>query len=320
MAQPGNLSYSQIQEWLHCRYRHNLTYREGWRSKSDAIPLHLGSFIHEALAAIILRNDPDYAVAGAVSDILDGLDSPIMADLMQATAEQALDIAKRTDEWMGISAGHWETVYYADEPLVEYKMDCPIPGFDAYVGIADWVATHKDTGKTWLIDWKSRGRINDPRTEELNLQLMSYLWMLTREYGIDVDGSAIVQILTKLPAQPKLNKNGSMSRTNISTDWTTYKAALEEHGLDPADYLDMENKLDMQFFDFVELYFSEQEIQHAWQDIILEAAGEIAYSGNRYRSMSPWNCRNCQFKQPCLADLRGHDAQGILEMHYDRRV
>lgn len=315
-----NLSYSQITEWNSCAFRHNLSYNLGYRPKENAIPLLLGTFIHEALAALILQQDPRVAVEEVAQTSIDSIESPIVADLIQSTKEQGLEIADRTDDWMGISAGHWKTVNFSGHgPMVEHKFSMPIEGWKGYVGVVDWVAENRSTGKIWLIDWKTRGRMADPRSEEVNLQLMSYLYVL-RYYGLEVDGAAIVQILSKLPVQPKVNKDGSMSRAAITSDWSTYEKALIEQGLEPDDYFDMRQKLsDKDFFEFVELYFSDVEITTAWDRIILPTAKQIRKAGPSIRSMSTFNCKYCAFKRPCLEDLRGYDALTTLNTEYNRR-
>lgn len=303
---------------MNCAHRHNLSYIQGYRPKTDSTPLVFGSLFHEAMNGIIKDGYGDWYVQAALDKMLEDGVSDIMASVITNTAEQALKVAERTDDWMGISAGKWKTVYHEGEPLVELKMSIPIPGWEGYVGIADWVAEDQHTGKVYAIDWKTRGRIADPRSEDVNLQLMTYLHMLW-SLGIKVDSGAIVQVLSKLPVQPKLNKNGQMSRSKVATDWSTYEEALIANDLDPDDYYEMRDKLDAQFFDFVGLDFSLVEVSNAWNEIVLPAASSIINDENRIRNMSPWNCRNCGFKQPCLEGLRGHDAQGTLDMFFERR-
>lgn len=313
-----NLSYSQLTEWMSCPHRHKLSYLEGYRPVSDGVPLLFGSFFHETIAGIILEGDGNASLAEAVIGALDGVDSEISRELIVSTADQAYQVALRADKWLGISEGNWRTIQLDGEPLVEKKLDIPVPGWQAYVGIADWVAENLINGKTYLIDWKTRGRLNDPKKEELNLQLMSYTYML-QELGVSVDSAAIVQVLSQLPVVPKLNKNGTMSRQKIQSDWATYEEALIENDLDPAEYQDMRSKLDTQFFDFVELYFSDGEVTNAWNEIVLPTADNIRNDIERVRYMSPWNCRNCPFKAPCLEGLRGYDPTDTLEYYFQRR-
>lgn len=313
-----NLSYSQIVEWMNCPHKHNLSYIQGYRPKSDGIPLMFGSFFHEGIAADIRGEGVRKSVEDAATKASEKLSSPLLIGVLEDTAEQAIEVVYRASEWMAIHSA-WETVSLNGEPLIEVKMDVPIEGWQNYVGIGDWVARNRYNGKTYLIDWKTRGRLSDPRNEELNLQLMSYLAMFA-QLGLTIDEAAIVQVLSKLPVRPKLNKDGTMSRAKIATDWMTYEEALIENGLDPDDYFTMREKLDAQFFEFVELYFSPQEIKSAWDTIIYPSSQAIIQDETRMRHMSPWNCRNCAFKQPCLEDLRGYDPTDTLERHFERKI
>ena len=313
-----NLSYSQLVDWMGCPYRHHLSYNLGYRPKTDSTPLLLGSFFHEAIAEIIRGRDPHPIIEACVEEEMEKIESGLFQDAIEIIGEQAIDLAIRADEFMGISAGEWETVYLEDDPLIERKMLIPMKGWAGYVGIADWVARHRKTGLVWLLDWKTRGRLQDPKSEELNLQLMSYVHQL-QELGVEVDRAGIVQVLSKLPVEPKRNKNGSMSRVKITTDWDTYEKALIKARLDPADYQDMRDKLDARFFELVELYFSPDEINNAWHGIVRPTSEAIQSDVLHTRNMSTWNCKYCAFRDPCLADLRGYDAQSILSDNYERK-
>lgn len=305
---------------MSCHFRHSLSYRGGWKPKEDGIPLQLGSMIHAGIAAEILHQSPEEAIQALVRENQEKALSEEWAEMIYLTGEQALDITNRAIDWLEIREGRWETIELEGQPLVELALEMPLWDLRAsYKGVIDWVARDTETGKIHLIDFKTRGRFNRPDAEETNLQLMSYMFMLTH-YGVNVDTASIIQILTKLPSQPKLNKDGSMSRQKITTDWSTYRAALVDAGLDPADYEDMREKLDGEFFDLIPLYFSHEEVFAAWHEIIRPAIRSILVESNMWlRSMSTWNCKYCAYREPCLASLRGHDMEGLLDMYFDRR-
>ena len=209
----------------------------------------------------------------------------------------------------------WETVEYQGKPLVETKLVIPMPGWKGFVSIIDWVARDKKTNMTWTIDHKFRKQLQPDEAEEFNLQAAIYQFV-EKTCGIHTIGSMTNQILMKLPSQPKQNKDGSMSRTKISTDWPTYELALINAGLDVLNYLDMKDKLNVEFLRQSYAYRNETEVNNIWHEIVESTSSEILLGRVPIRNQTFMNCRSCWMKDYCMEELRGGDLDWLMKTQY----
>lgn len=317
-----DVSYSQLAEWFSCRYKHNLSYRIGYRSKIDAPALQLGTLVHAGIAAHLNQETVFAQIELVTQNYIENLPVEIDTDEVWERSHTAYEIVMRLVEWL--EPYTWETLHIPNPErpenglaLIEQTLTVPLFGEHRFKFICDWAAQQNNIN--WLVDFKTRKYLSSDEHEETGLQYLSYVHGL-RALGVAIQGVRIVQIRSDLPAQPSLNKDGSMSRRKISTDWATYKQALIDQGLDPADYSEMQDKLDTQWFKMTELVFSDEEVDAAWNEIIVPAAREmIEHRGPYYRSMTPWNCRYCAYREVCLSELRGYDYEYLLNTNFERK-
>jgi hypothetical protein len=171
----------------------------------------------------------------------------------------------------------------------------------------------------WLTDFKTRGQLQDDSSEETNLQHPVYQYVATAN-GVPISGSVTFQIINKAPAIPKMNKDRTMSRSVIATDWDTYEAALIRNGLNPKLYLDVKAKLNKEFVRVTRCFRSEEEVSRVWHSIILPAAWEMANGVQPIRSMGHFTCMNCAVRPICMASLKNYDTQEYLRgFTYDEK-
>ena len=341
-----SLSVSQVSSWLRCRYEWYLNYEERLARKDLKWAPALGSAVHAGIAAALLRkHELDKlglpfdeheilvtAVYGGVEEWAEralafidqgAVDEELFLatrDAVDQIAPQAIAIAHRTLQH--IKVWEWRTLEDRHgRPMVEYHFEVPLRGWRSFQGYVDWVGVHEPTGHKWLIDWKVRGQFQPDENEEINLQHAVYQFGLLRATGHFLDGTMTVQIADRAPQQPKLNKDGTMSRALIRTDWETYKAALLAAGLDPNDYLDMQEKLStVEWVRISQHYRTMAEAQAVWEEVILPVAAEIRSKRKRiYRTLSPRVCRGCEYKELCFAELWGEDADYIRNAMYRER-
>lgn len=325
------LSFSQISTYLRCRQAWWYIYQENLVPRVDARPLSLGSAVHMGLAAALrgchcgwvpVENGVRKGVQSwreqelARSDLFE---EEIIA--IHQVATEAEQIAIRTLRNLPID--EWETVTDpAGIPMIEYHFTIPLKGWGGFHGYIDWVGRHKPTGQIWLVDWKVRGSFQPYEAEEVNLQNAAYQYAIFRILRKLPVGTITFQISDKPPARPKLNKDGTMSRALIKTDWETYKAALLEAGLNPDDYLDMAEKLStVEFFRPVKEYRTLHTVRRIWKEVIEPTAREIRRSNKIVvRNLGHRTCNGCAYRQLCLAELSGEDARYIRETHYRSRT
>lgn len=324
------ISYSRIREWLNCRFRYNMSYNMNLTSRKDFEAPTLGSAGHAGVAAGILGQNPDEELEKWAKDYLkkhltpeDKLDDFGMAESINNMIQQSIDEVIHTASLLVpraldfLNLDEWETVMFKGQPLVEATFIIPIRGWKGYKAIMDWVAIHKPTGAIWLHDHKFRRQLQPTESEEVNLQMPSYQKILHRN-GIDTVGSIANQFLMKLPSEPSLNKNNTMSRQRIATDWATYEACLLRAGLNPADYIEeMKPKLDVEFYRQSMAYRNRVEVDNTWSDIIQRTAWDMSRKNPHItRNMGIMNCKGCWAKEYCLESLRGGDLDYIVATQY----
>jgi hypothetical protein len=302
-----------------CRHRWRLQYDYRIKGKGVRRSLELGDAIHRYIACFLLGKDPAEGVKAWIDQFtVDGTLSLEEELALEDIADEAEAIGARTINFIG-SLG-WQTVMFGSIPMVEAELSKPIPGWDRYVAHLDWLALDPLTNAVWLVDFKTRGTFLPEFSEETNLQHSSYQKMLM-DLGLACNGTATIQILSKMPAEPKINQNGSVSRTSVKTDWPTYKAAILRAGGDPNHYLDMKSKLDdSKFFGVMYSYRSQREVENVWERIIVPTAADIksaldGESVRTYRSFSHRVCNGCDVRDVCIGGLRDYDGRGLLQMY-----
>ena len=324
------LSFSQISTYLRCRQGWWYTYQENLVPRMDARPLSLGSAVHIGLATALREHH--YGRMLVEDGVRKGVESwkeqelareDLFEEEIEATHQVATDaeqIAIRTLRKLPID--EWETVIDpAGIPMIEYYFTILLKGWGGFHGYIDWVGWHKPTDQIWLVDWKVRKSFQPHEAEEVNLQNAAYQYAIFQVLRKLPVGTITFQISDKPPAKPRLNKDGTMSRALIKTDWETYKAALLEAGLNPDDYLDMAEKLStVEFFRPVKEYRTLDTVRRVWEGIIEPTAREIRSNKIVVRNLGHRTCNGCAYRQLCLAELGGGDAEYIRETHYRSRA
>jgi len=317
------LSYSRLSEWLKCRYRWELRYeRKITQRVNDRAP-QLGSAIHVGLAAALNEHAKQRGVVGVAyaascSAIEAWRAEWYTRDMFDEEYEQveevattATIIAARTLDDFHLP--QWEVLQHRGVPLVEKQLKVRLPGWAGFQVYFDLVARDLNTGHVWLIDWKTRKQFLPVEAEEVNLQMGIYQ-EVARRLGIPAVGSIAYQIRSKVPATPTLNKNGTMSRSQITTDWPTYRQALVDNGLDPEDYREeMSAKLTTPFFSRATAYRTDEETRALWEEVVVPASHEMRYTRRHFlRNLYALNCQTCWARPWCLEEMRGQDPSWLL--------
>lgn len=353
MTPEGMVSVSQIGTFLACRRRWHYSYREGLRQRRERDYLTVGKLCHAGMEAAMKlrwladqigedgRPECEATMGGMVKagesaiqamwdeymEVTDFLDEelPEQRELLA----RALDVFEEALEefdplrWLPV------TVVRDGEPIpaLELHFVVSCAGSEGLHGYIDAILCDQETGQVWCVDYKFRRTLASDDDERFNLQNAVYM-MACRQMGISVAGTMTWQRYNTPSAVPKFNKDGSVSRSKIRCTWTRFRRFLEEAGLDPADYAEMEGKLaDVEMCKATREVRSDEMIDLVWERVVEAASREIAY-GSFCRntqpycipSMDPWTCRLCSFQSLCQAELRGYDADYIRETEYTLRT
>lgn len=259
--------------------------------------------------------------------------APHVTSELQEGADRQVDLAiaifRRV--WKFLDVGRkWKTVCLSDgTPLIEYNMRAPhlLPGgWAGMQGTLDWVAQDLETGHCWLFDLKTLKAVQSDDYYSIQTQAPLYQFLLMRDAGLHIAGTATLQARAAVPAIPTINKTKAkgqdrpgMSRAKIATDPATYKQALLDNGFDPDDYLDVLcelkpfDKISVQFRSWEHVGMVVTDAQYAAK--LLALAHE---HGLFPRAANPFNCRGCTHRSICEADLNGEDTEYLAETEYMR--
>lgn len=330
------VNVSQLNEFMRCPWRWHLRNRRQIDRRSIAPPMDLGSFVHAGISGAIhayAANDGQSWNRGMYKEILTATAAGVREfrktwieehlgdrDMSDELDDQLTELQVKGNELAvhaveELNLERWEIISLNGEPLIEKKISIPfLPGVPFY-GTPDVVWRDRDKGGDWVFDWKIRENMQAVENEEVDLQLPAYQYMLAK-LGIRTVGAGKFQVRSRVPEQPSLNKNGTMSRVRIATTWEMYREALIAHGLKPDNYAEMKQKLDMEFFRLDQLYRNQFEIQSFWDNIIAPLGKQLVEAREFIRHMHFTNCRGCWAREFCLEELRGGDSGFLLETQY----
>lgn len=334
------ISITQIQSFLSCRRKWKYGYVDGLHQRRERDYLTVGKLCHAGMEAA-MRLRWHYAMDGIdlklddltrvgqsamcemwerymeVTDFLDE-EIPEQRELLDRAVDVFEEALEELDpiQWMPVSI----VKDGREEPALEVHFVIPCLGSSGLHGYIDAILTDQRTGQTWCVDYKFRRTLSDDDDEQFNLQNAVYM-MACRHMGIDVAGSMTWQHYNSPSTVPKMNKDGSVSRSMIRCTWNRYRKFVESNGLDYMDYLDMEDKLaSVEMSRTTREIRSDEMMDNIWDTIVeptsMEIQDSVISGGGQIPSMNPWSCRMCSFQSLCQAELRGYDVEYIRNTEY----
>lgn len=347
---PMILSYSGISSYQTCRERWKLQNVYGLRKTTATYAMDVGSAVHHALEHMLLGTceTPEQGVESWVKSIWakvpaddgdepDGASLTLLEDHLNEVQTTAVQVVPRVVNEIlnqGLS-----TVMHpvTGAPLVEQELTVDLPGWDGFASHIDWIAADPE-GNIWVIDFKTRKTFQTDDDELVNLQNAVYVHMVRTVLGLDIAGTKTFQVRSDPMRSPKVNKNGTVSKAAVVCDWDTYAAVVIEAGQDPADYLDMRDKLStVRWTEVLTAYRSVETVERVWDGIVRPVAHEMANARDRLmsadplarqvgarqasRTLSQRTCNGCSVRDVCLNALRGWDVTSHLQgFRYRREI
>lgn len=246
-------------------------------------------------------------------------------------AQDACQIFERG--FISLEPDTWEVVTVnvdgTDTPLIEHPMQLEFAPntfkvFEGFHGTADFVLKHRETELKWLFDLKCPANLAKEGFYDMQLQAPVYQYMLATLYGLELQGTAVYQVRSRVPESPKLNvSKGGMSRAKIATDWPSYRRALMQAQLNPHDYFDIESQLKP--FDRADYtYRSQVHVERVWRDVLrtmiaMDAAHACAHHDDLPRTgLHQMSCGMCTHRTYCETALNGGDTRYLERTSYMR--
>jgi hypothetical protein len=294
------LSYSRRSTWNSCRKRYEYQYVKRLRTAPTDLPVEKwlqfskGSAVHACLESVFKGEDMSVGLTRVTERFeRDGLDQN-KRDALSELLASSRQIAQSVADWL--PASDWDPVIGPDGyKLIEAKLTAKLPGWPGgFVGYADLIATHRPTGLTLILDWKTRSKFDAENVGAYDLQLAAYQHCAT-ELGIKVHGTALVEIKPDLPKRaPRFKRDDSKS---------FYSVRESEDGR----------------IRFTPTLRSEELVKTLWTDFEREAVSIAKHHRDPaeiYRNTSAWNCGFCRFRFACYSEANNEDSQYELENRY----
>jgi PD-(D/E)XK nuclease superfamily protein len=344
-----SISVSQIDTFSSCQYKWEVKYKRGIRVRSGEVgPMALGDVVHTALAAglhnwfdqLKSKEVTGYEeintvmqaaiISWADEKMPDDKRVPVITDdgtmsfdidhdyysEWNVMITSAYDIATRTLQNMRLVEDY--TFGDFDEyPLIEHTLSVPLGGDYVFTGVVDAVLYNTVTGNYVVIDWKVRGKFTDLDSEQLNMQIGLYQHALYLQLGLYAPMGVVYQIKNSPPSKPSTNKDGSMSRRKINSDWPTYEQALLEAGLEPSEYIEeMLPKFDgVEFWRPLLVVRTLPITQKLWDNMV-EYVNKINSTTIFPRAFG-YACRTCPFAALCHSELYDYDTEDLMSTRYE---
>ena len=335
----GMVSVSQLMTFMSCPKKWDYNYIENLTPRVERPFLTVGKLCHKGMQAA-MQEIWKQQTAGVKTGISSGFINTwkehgikAMIDEFNLYMNQSEFLTEEIPEQEQIlmdASGVFSQAFIEFEPwkyevLTLYKDGKPIPALELHFlvpcagskgmhGYIDAILREKQTGFVWCTDYKFRKFLSDDTEEAYNVQNAVYTHACAK-MGVNTTGTMTWQHVNTPAADPAINKNGTISRAKIKTTWQHYAKFCAAQGVDPEPYREeMEPKLaDIEWFRATYEYRNPETVKRIWDEVVVPASWGVnkAYRNVNRRFMYPWNCKMCQYKDLCQAELRGYDADAI---------
>lgn len=319
-------SHSELKLARKCSKAHDYKYNQKLKRRKPSRPAFIGTILHEMLDAYTMAKiDPNYV--GDPWKVLKKYEEQY-AKLFREEKEEFGDIPQMATRIFEGYLRRWRRDGYRYHAS-EVRMETDIAPGIKLVFIIDKILTLPD-GRRFLMDHKFHRQIPGPEDRYSDIQTVLYFWGYNREVSKadQLDGIIWDYGRMKAPTEPELLKNGKelSRRANIDCDAHTYLEAIKRHGFKPGDYADFLKTLEgkeRSFFERVLLpappkTMIEQVVEDARQTAVIRQ--ELGRAGISPRDgMGKFNCKTCDFRTLCEAELRGLDADFVRKRDYEPR-
>lgn len=330
-----DISISEVMQFMRCRraWDFQSPHRQGLRKIGmPSSALHIGSGVHEALAANAAGESWSEALSNWASQELGRFTSKYIEAVGAPPSPSELESFDQAYDAALLMLTRYFNRYGEENPLgdryrylkVEQTYRVPIPGTDGtFVLTIDGLAQEVGTDNLWIVEHKTYS--TKPEMDRLSTdhQFTAYAWAAGALFGQPISGILYDGISKKIPSKPALLKSGKLSEAWTETiDYQSYATAVVEAGLDPHDY------------DAILARLAERDAQTQtpfftrWKISVLPAQIDsfANYISAIYRDMTadpgiypnfPFaGCWDCSVRDLCKAVQFGEDVQWLINTSY----
>lgn len=328
---PLNLSHSELKSFRRCKRQYYYKVVEGLEPRLSDPKLKMGNWFHALLSAHYDGKDwkKEHARQLKAFNNLFLEEREHYGDLP--------DLAKRMMEsylWTYRNVEKdWE-ILYNEERFEVHFMEEDVFTFKPDLIIRDHSTKEK---AIWVVDHKTVRTLPSAEWRLEDLQSTLYPWALREGKDLPVKGFIFNYIRRKSPTIPTINKDGSISKRRIDTDYPTMARFLMEYfEVDSVNKLPVNWKKRLAALKLTNNYFKRskiikddalinrqiQEFSYTAQEI--EVWHEIA-DAQPTADTEPWvrtmlpSCEwDCEFHDLCTIELLGQDSKFMRRSKYQQ--
>lgn len=302
------ISWSEAKTWQRCPKQWDYKYGQNLVPIKKVRPLFFGNWVHAALESHYVEGDWKVGHARYLEEYeklfeeereeLEGKKGPL-PELVRRIMQSYL----------------W---YYRDDPwevlYVEKEFKVKLKGNIGVKGIIDLIVRDSE-GLIWVIDHKTASNIPEANAfHAMDPQLMVYPWAAEKVLGVQPAGIIYNYVRSRPPSIPKLNKDGSLSKRKIATDYPTLVRFLKKNGYDPQDFKAQLRPLARQS-PFLRRYRLPRE-KHVTLEILQDFLTTSLQIQDHKRTprVITRDCVRCSYHDLCRAELNGFET-GPMRKH-----
>lgn len=324
MAAPTSLervtfNQSRIKTFARCPKQYEYKYVQLIEPKSKIRPLYLGSWVHRALETFYTKGDWRIGHQEYVESWNKLFDEEKLAlrtrgKTVGPPLPELVERIMKSYQWYYRNDG-WQVV------MVEEVLETETP---LRIGERVWIFKGRldllirdDEGLLWLVDHKTTSSIPQPTAfHAMDPQLMLYPWAAERSRDLKIAGVIYNYVMSKAPTIPKLNRDGSLSRRKVRTDYPTLLRFLKQSGYDPHDFMDVLRPLSRKS-EFLRRYKLPRE-EFVTKEIVLDALSTVKRidETRRFTRTITRDCVRCPYMTICQAELNGFDTEVLRRTNY----
>lgn len=315
-----HFNQSRLKTFDRCPKQYDYKYNQLLQPKQHERPLFLGSWIHACLETHY--RDGDWKIGHQIYvNQWNKLFEEEQLALRQKGKRLLPPLPEVVERIMKSYLWYWREDGWKPK-YIETVLEVPTPlKIDGRVfvfkGRLDLVI-EDDDGLLWLVDHKSASTIPQPTAfHAMDPQLMLYPWAAEKQMGIQLAGIIYNYVGSKPPSVPKINRNGTISKRKVKTDYPTLLRFLKQNDFDPADFKPVLKQL-YRKSEFLRRYRMPRE-RVVTREILLDTLSKIKRidETKRFTRTITRDCVRCPYMDICRAELNGFNTELMRKERYD---
>lgn len=320
MTEVIRLSNSRANTFKRCQKQFEFRYPMKLKRKERALPLFRGDWLHQLL--MVHRDGHDWRDRHAELKARNWDNF-----LPEEREELGGNLPEAVERLMRGYLAHWrdeDKLFRVVDTEINEVVELP-NGMELNI-IIDVIVEEISDGGLWIWDYKTVSRFYPMDFMLLDSQLALYFWAAGKKLGYrNLQGAVLDELITKPPTLPKFLEKSEMyeRRKNLHCDAYTYYGLLKRTGQDPrkyADYLRFLRSRHPEWWRRTRMPRDEAMTRQVVREIM--ATGQdmqrVTKRGVFTRTARKECQYDCDFLEPCMAQLQGADIAPIIKLKYDR--